>query len=173
MSLVLAVEPDAKQADALRRILGRHNDFELIVVTSAYAATAMMRKRVPDLLLLGASLGSKAQEIVDISSLVSDAPQTLKIPPLAPAASPPRRAGSPARAAGTAGTDPEMFAAQVAMGLARVAEQRARPASPVVTPEEPAADAKPEPEKPATTVDDTSQINDALEGRVVEAPAEG
>lgn len=109
MSLVLAVEPDAQQAEILRRILCRQDYTELIVVASAYAATSFMRRRVPDVVLVSASLGSKAQEIVDIFCLVSDVanPQTLRIPPL--------------RAA-----NPEVFAAEVAACVGRTAEQRQR-----------------------------------------------
>src|SRR5688572_25643095 len=102
MSLVLAVEPDAKQADALRRLFGQQADTELIVVSSSYAATAIMKRRVPDLVLLGASLGQpKSKEVADIFCLVSSAstPQTLPIPRFTAA-------------------DPEAFVAQVATCLA-------------------------------------------------------
>jgi hypothetical protein len=107
MRLVLAVEADPKQADALRRVLDQQNGIELIVVLSSYAAISFMKRRVPDLVLLGASLGRKSQEVVDIFCLVSTAPnpQTLPIPP-----------GEWA--------DPEEFAAQVAACLARAEEQR-------------------------------------------------
>lgn len=157
MSLVLAVEPDAKQADVLRRIIGRQDDTELIVVTSAYAATSMMKRRVPDLVLLGASLGAKSQEIIDIFCLVSAAenPQTLWIPPaFADAQGRSRWLGSRKPDA-----DPELFAAEVATCLARAAEQR----QPQIRPEAAAPQAAP----PATAQREVAAQEDAAA-----APAE-
>jgi hypothetical protein len=148
MSLVLAVEPDAKQAETVRRILGQEDGPELIVVTSAYAATSMMKRRAPDVVLLGASLGSKAQEVIDIFSLVSAAanPQTLRIPPLrAPHTSSWGARTQPRQLQGA--VDPEVFAAEVAACLARAAEQRQRQNQPHASP--PATDAhRPLPEEP-------------------------
>lgn len=83
MSLVLAVEPDGKQAEFLRGLIGQQAGTQLIVVTSAYAAAVLMNRRVPDLVLLGASLDQKAREhVVDHFILASPAPepQTLGIP---------------------------------------------------------------------------------------------
>jgi hypothetical protein len=189
MNLVLAVEPDPKQAEALRRILKGQHATELIIVTSAYAATTMMKRRVPDLVLLGASLGPKAQEIVDIFSLVSDAPETLTIPPLAAPAAQSRRGGSSTR---TPDPDPKVFAAQVATCLVQLAERRAKlrsfearlqqpvpqsklPTSPLVGPEKPESQREPISAAASirrldTTSDSTSQTNNALGGRVAEEP---
>jgi hypothetical protein len=148
MNLVLAVEPDAKQAETLRRLLGQGDDPELIVVTSAYAATSMMKRRAPDVVLLGASLGSKAQEVIDIFALVSAAanPETLRIPPLrAPHTSSWSARTQPRQLRGA--VDPEVFAAEVAACLARAAEQRQRQNQPHAS--LPAADAHPPlPEEP-------------------------
>jgi hypothetical protein len=134
MSLVLAVEPDAKQADSLRRLLGQQDETELIVVSSGYAATSIMKRRVPDLVLLGASLGRKSQEVVDIFCLVSNAPnpQTLPIPRLS-AAEPQGGDGAPSRKPGAL-ADPEAFAAQVAACLARAEEQRRQSSLPEAPP---------------------------------------
>lgn len=128
MSLVLAVEPDAQQAEMLRRILGRQDDTELVVVGSAYAATSMMRRRVPDLVLLGASLGSKAQEIIDIFHLVSNAPnpQTLNIPRLS-AARGDSRGQRLQRRKPDAVADAEVFAAEIAACLARAEKPGQQP----------------------------------------------
>lgn len=105
MSLVLAVEPDGTQAEILRRIVGQQAGAQLILVTSAYAAVTTMNRRVPDLLLVSASLGPKAQEVIDRFRLVSGAPksQILQIPALRGAE--------------------EAFGARIAAGLARVENQ--------------------------------------------------
>lgn len=127
MSLVLAIEPDGAQAEILRRVVSHQADVQLIVVTSAYAATTTMNRRVPDLLLVGASLGPKAQEVVDRFRSVSGTPnpQILQIP--------------------TSNlTDPEIFGAEIAACLARAgnpqgqSDERAAPAPvtpPIVRPD--------------------------------------
>ena len=83
MNLVIAVEPDRKQAETLRGIVDQLADVQLVLVTSAYAAVVMINRRVPDVVLVGPSLGQKAtEEVLDHFHLASDAPeaQTLTIP---------------------------------------------------------------------------------------------
>ena len=108
MNLVLAVEPDGKQAECLRQLLGEQGGAQLVLVTSAYGAAVLMNQRVPDLVLLGASLDQKAREhVVDHFILASDVPepQSLGIPPLID-------------------TDPDAFQAAIAASLARADQQR-------------------------------------------------
>ena len=107
MSLVLAVEPDGKQAEILRHLIDQQGGTQLILVSSAYAAAVTMNRRVPDLVLLGASLDQKAHDhVVDHFILASDVPepQMLRIPP------------------GLA--DPEAFGAEIGVCLARAAQQQ-------------------------------------------------
>ncbi len=61
MSLVLAIEPDAAQADRLRQIVRDQLNAELVVVTSAYAAVVAMNRQVPDVLLFGQSVAHRHQ----------------------------------------------------------------------------------------------------------------
>ena len=84
MSLVLAIEPERKHAAILRRLVDQQDGARLILVTSAYAAVVMINRQVPDLVLLGASLGPKQKEdVVAHFRSASDvpSPQTLHIPP--------------------------------------------------------------------------------------------
>ena len=74
MSLVLAVEPDERQAETLRAIV-REAGGELVIVPSAYAATVAMNRNVPDVLLLS-SADETAADVYDIlaaKGLLSDA----------------------------------------------------------------------------------------------------
>jgi hypothetical protein len=85
MSLVLAIEPDAQQAEAVRQIVRERIGAELVLVNSTYAAVAAMNRRVPDLILLGATISDKGQSTVikHLRSLSQAADQqALVIPPL-------------------------------------------------------------------------------------------
>lgn len=130
MSLILAVEPDKHQGETVRRLVDQQAGAKLVLVTSAYAAVVMINRQVPDLILLGASLGSKAtDDIVDRFHLASSAPnpQTLHIPPFRSADVQTPRAPGLFRRTGTpepAATDPEAFGTAIAICLARVEEQR-------------------------------------------------
>jgi hypothetical protein len=85
MSLVLAIETNASQADTLRQI-GRDLDgVELIVVPSAPAAVAAMNLETPDLILFGSNLPAREHdEVVAYLEALADAeaPETLAIPTL-------------------------------------------------------------------------------------------
>ena len=56
MSLILAIEPDAAQADAVRRAVRTLAGVDLVLVESRDAALAVLKGRVPDLILLSALL---------------------------------------------------------------------------------------------------------------------
>ena len=64
MSFVLAVEPDDTQVKLLRGLVSGP-DTELVVVVSPRAALDAINRRMPDLVLLSESLGSKNQPVID------------------------------------------------------------------------------------------------------------
>jgi hypothetical protein len=85
MSLVLAIEPDAQQAEAVRQIVRERIGAELVLVNSTDAAVAAINRRVPDLVLLGAAISDKGQTTVikHLRSLTqATGHQALVIPPL-------------------------------------------------------------------------------------------
>ena len=87
MSLILAIEPDSPQAERLRQLVREQVDAELMVVTSAYAATVAMNRQVPVVLLFGQSVAHRHQNMIvkHLRSLVDgEMPQSLTIPSLAP-----------------------------------------------------------------------------------------
>ena len=56
MSLILAIEPDSGQADAVRRAVRTLPGVDLVLVDSRDAALAVLKGRVPELILLSALL---------------------------------------------------------------------------------------------------------------------
>ena len=62
MALVLAVEPDHRQASILKRIVREQVRAELVVVDSRDAAVAALNARVPDVILLTALLSPRDEE---------------------------------------------------------------------------------------------------------------
>ena len=59
MALVLAIEANSGQADALRHLLRTHADTDLVVVSSTDAAVTAIDERVPDLVLVVALLSPR------------------------------------------------------------------------------------------------------------------
>jgi hypothetical protein len=119
MNLVLAVEPDTKQAELLRRIVPALGDVELMLVNSAEAVASTVTRRVPRLLLLGASLSDQARALaVDHYILASDSgdPPVLAIPPLSNGE--PTGRGKTRRKAKATSADVEVFTAAITRCLA-------------------------------------------------------
>ena len=86
MPLVLAIEPDARQAATLKRIVKGHVHAELILVDSKDAALASLATRIPDLILVTALLPPRDE--IDLTAHLKTLEhaghlQTLTIPLLA------------------------------------------------------------------------------------------
>lgn len=129
MKFVLAVEPDVRQAQPLRRIVARQAGVELILVDAADVAAATLTSRVPHLLLLGGSLTERDRALaVDHFILASSArePQMLAIPLLydadAEAAGTTAGKGRKRRKPRMPVADPEAFSAEIAICLARAGD---------------------------------------------------
>jgi hypothetical protein len=123
MSVLLAVEPDATQAERLRQLVREHVDADLVVVTSAYAAIVAMNRQVPGLLLFGRSVAPRHQGMVlkHLRSLTEGAaPQALTIPALTPGHGAPQKTSrfrfgwsrQP-----SVDTDPRLFAEQISAAI--------------------------------------------------------
>jgi hypothetical protein len=161
--LILAIQPDKRQASQLPSI-ARRVSAELLLTDSAAKAIVMLGKRVPDLILTPPLLSHKdelalTERLRELGSAGAHI-QTLTIPILETAESPapkrvlsslrkPKRKGKD-RASETVGCTADTFAEQVSVYLSRAVE--ARPIS-APAPEEPAtpsvaAPAAPEPELP-------------------------
>lgn len=148
MSLVLAIEPDRVQADALRAILDGRLGAPLAVVASKDDALAAIDREMPDLVLVTALLSPREEdELVAFLRTLDNAShlQLLTIPRLGRAEVVPRTKKSSlfgfgkkkASASVPEGCDPAEFAEQVASYLSRAQEQRSRP-RPIVRPPVPA-----------------------------------
>ena len=184
MPLILAIEPDRRQAAQLSVVVRKRVHAELILVDTTERALDAIGNRMPDLLLVPALLSPQDDAALAAALRVIAAAarvQMLTIPVLGaprPAPAPggvlsALRRGKP-RAAEPDGCDPAVFAEQVASYLERAAEERpttkVAPAHPL--PVAPAA------EETIATVDDaTGTIEDAfylewpesLPGEVAEA----
>ena len=62
MSLVLAIEPDHRQATILKRIVREHVRADLVLVDSRDAAVAAISTRIPDVILVTALLSPRDEE---------------------------------------------------------------------------------------------------------------
>src|SRR5688572_27718546 len=85
MGRVLAIEPEASKAEALREIVRDDVGAEFVLVTSAYAAVVAINRQIPDLVLFSGSISDRHRErVVDHLKSVSriGAPPTLSIPAL-------------------------------------------------------------------------------------------
>lgn len=125
MPLLLALEPDARQATSLTTLVPAHLSAELVVAATADAAVAALRQRRPDLVL--AASGISPAETAALMAGLGSAVPVLAIPVLADAATPPRgsrglltRLRRPRRRRGADTCEPAAFAAQIAecLGLA-------------------------------------------------------
>jgi CheY-like chemotaxis protein len=147
MSLILAVEPDKRQAKQLASVVRQQVRAELVVAESGAAALAALGKRIPDLILTPALLPPKDEAVLtgwlrkmgDAASHV----QTLAIPILAE----PVKAGKEQSSSSifgrlrdqqpdtASGCDPKVFGDQVKVYLDRAAldrpHQESEPEAPV------------------------------------------
>lgn len=146
--LVLAIEPDLRQAAIVKRIVREKVLADVAVVDSRDAALEAMRTTVPDVLLLSALLSPRDEdELVAHLRTRRDAEhlQTHTIPQLASAIGggdePPSRGLLSAfrrRKSGSAptGCDPDLFAEEIKTYLKRASEKKreARNAGPAIDP---------------------------------------
>lgn len=86
MPLVIAIEPDSKQAGLIRRIVRERVGAEVVLAESKDAALAVLRQRMPDLILVSALLSPRDEaDLTDHLRELDEAGhlQTLTIPLLA------------------------------------------------------------------------------------------
>jgi CheY-like chemotaxis protein len=138
MSLILAVEPDRRQAKQLSSVVRQHVRAELIVAESGAAALNALGGRVPDLILTPPLLPPKDEAVLtswlrDLGDAAAHV-QTLAIPILAEASA--RKGGEPSspgifgrlrdqpKDAAAPGCDPGMFADQIRVYLDRAGSER-------------------------------------------------
>jgi CheY-like chemotaxis protein len=129
MSLVLAIERDAAQAEILRDVLRGRVGAELVVVTSRTAAIAAIKKQVPDLILVTALLSPRDEEalVAHLRSMENATHlQTLTIPQFQKPEAASKKSGFFSRKKTTAasGCDPAVFADEVSTYLARARDVR-------------------------------------------------
>jgi hypothetical protein len=136
MPLILAIEPDRRQAARISA-LGRHPlNAEIVISETAEGAVAAIAQRVPDLILTPRLLSPRDEAILDGRLRELDAAgrhvQTLMIPLLG---SPNRKAGKKENGLlnrlrwttgddAANGCDPALFAAEIAQYLERAAADR-------------------------------------------------
>lgn len=137
MALVLAIEPDARQAAILKRVVRERAQADIAVVDSKDAAIAAIGAQIPDLILVTALLSPRdEEELVGHLRTLEDADhlQTITIPLLATAGLAPEedeggffsRAFRRKKASSVVnGCDPWTFADQVTGYLRTAAEVRA------------------------------------------------
>src|SRR5262245_50013172 len=128
---VLAIEPEASQADALRQFVRDELKAELMLVSSAYAAVVAINRQMPDVVLFSESVSEKHRDRVldHMRSTIAPAiPQRLTIPSLKHC-------------------DRAMLAQQIHTLVARA--QEARPRSASAPAPAPKAAAAPPPKAPA------------------------
>src|SRR5919106_2432323 len=130
MSLVLAIERDAAQAEILRDVLRGRMGADLVVVTSRTAAIAAIKKQVPDLILVTALLSPRDEEalVAHLRSMENATHlQTLTIPQFQKPEAASKKSGgffSRKKTQTASGCDPAVFADEVATYLARAREVR-------------------------------------------------
>lgn len=135
MPLVLAIEPDMRQAAIVKRVIKEKVQADVAVVDSRDAAIAAIRARVPDVLLLSALLSPRdEQELMGHLRTLDNAAhlQTHTLPQLASSLQPSeddkgllkrlrRKKGAPVA---TQGCDPDVFADEVREFLRRAEEKK-------------------------------------------------
>jgi len=136
MSLILAVEPDKRQAKQLSSVVRQHVRAEFVVAESGAAALAALGNRVPDLILTPPLLPPKDEAVLtgwlrDLGDAAAHV-QTLAIPILAEPSARKGEQGSSsifgrlrdqAPDAGP-GCDPDVFADQIRVYLDRAGTER-------------------------------------------------
>jgi hypothetical protein len=136
MPLILAIEPDRRQAHELTAMVRGHLRAKLVLADTAEKALADLGARVPDLILTSALLSTKDEtmlaEWLRTLDIAAAHVQTLTVPVLeTPARVSPGRTGIfallPERVSSPAapdGCDPAVFAEQCAAYLERAAAER-------------------------------------------------
>ncbi len=83
--LVLAIEPDARQAATLKRVVKERAHADIVVVETKDAAVAAIKARMPDVILVTALLSPRDEEqlVKHLRGLKADHLQTITIPLLA------------------------------------------------------------------------------------------
>jgi hypothetical protein len=172
MPLILAIEPDRRQAAQLSAVVRKRVNAELILVDTTEVALDAIGNRMPDLVLVPALLSPQDDAALAAALRVIAAAanvQMLTIPVLGT----PRPAASPGgmlsvlrrmkpRAAEPDGCDPVVFAEQIASYLERAAEERPRAMTERAVPER----AVPERAVPEIAVRESA----VLETAVADAP---
>lgn len=152
MPLILAIEPDRRQAAQLTNVVRRRVGAELILVDTTERALDAIGNRVPDLLLVPALLSPQDDAALAAALRVIAAAahvQMLTIPVLAPPRSKARSGGMLAALrrgrspSPPEGCDPAVFAEQISSYLQAVAEERAKVVEGEEAFEEPAAHEQP------------------------------
>lgn len=137
MALVLAIEPDLRQAAIVKRIVREKALAEVAVVDSRDAALEAIRLAMPDVLLISALLSPRDEDelIAHLRTLDNaDHLQTHTIPQLASALRPGEERGSGGLLSAfrrkkkapepAAGCDPDIFAEEIRSYLQRAAEKK-------------------------------------------------
>jgi hypothetical protein len=151
MPIILAIEPDRRQAAHLTALVHRRVQAELILVPTTEDALDAIGNRVPDLVLVPALLSPQDDAALAAALRVIAAAarvQMLTIPVLGPPRPPAKSGGGvlsalrrdKSRSAETDGCDPAVFAEQIASYLERAEEER------------PAVMVQPEPDAPAAAM---------------------
>jgi hypothetical protein len=136
MPLILAIEPDRRQAARITALAHDPLKAEIVVAESAERALAALSERLPDLILTSRLLSPKDEALVDGRLRELDAVgkhvQTLMIPMLASAKNGGRKDGGllnrlrrSSDDGPSHGCDPEVFAAEVSEYLDRAVAERA------------------------------------------------
>ncbi len=136
-SLVLAIEPDLRQAAIVKRIVREKVGAEVTVVDSRDAAIEAMRTAVPDVLLISALLSPRDEDdlIAHLRTLENAQHlQTHTIPQLASALGPGERRSARGLLSAfrrkkelehaPSGCDPDLFASEIRTFLQRAAEKK-------------------------------------------------
>jgi hypothetical protein len=137
VALVLAIEPDLRQAEILTRIVREKVKADVVIVDSREAALEAMRSAVPDVMLLSALLSPRAEDelVAHLRGLQgAEHLQTHTIPQLASAGADDapgagrgllkafrrRKEAAPA----VAGCDPDLFAQEIRVFLEQAEQKR-------------------------------------------------
>jgi len=144
--LVLAIEPDLRQAAIVKRVVKERVQAEVVVVDSRDAAIAAIKAAIPDVVLVSMLLSPRdeADLFAHLRTLEGAAHlQTHTIPQLASALGPGEDGGGglfsafrrkKPSASVPAGCDPDLFADEVRVYLERAAEKKREAAEGAVSP---------------------------------------
>ncbi len=136
MPMILALEPDERQAAILSGVIMNQLRADLVLVESKGAAVSAMARETPDLVLLSAQLTrSEEKEIIARLRMRDARVQTLSIPPLGAAPNEESESGGLLRAfrrkrptdPRPAICNPRAFAREIRTRLRRIELARARP----------------------------------------------